>query len=65
MSKYQYTALGHSVRCLDFNSYVFYYSESNGEWMVRENGRLLYADQLNLLLKRDEAILDAHLSEVS
>ena len=65
MSDYRYSALGHSVSHPDGDRFVFYYSENNGEWMVRDSGRLLYADQLNLILKAEADTLVRHLSEVS
>ena len=65
MSEYIYSALGHGVRCPNGDHFMFYYSENNGEWMVRGNGHLYYADQLALILNIEEERLSLHLSEVS
>ena len=63
MSEYRYSVLGHWCASPDGSTVVFYWSANNSEWMVRDNGRLLYADQYRLVLEREDAILDDHLKE--
>ena len=63
MSEYIYSALGHGVRCPNGDHFMFYYSENNGEWMVRDNGRLLYCGQLRLFLQLEDERLASHLEE--